>query len=250
MSADALAKLTLPDGSSKTDRPSPSSSDLAARRDGGCTDIKIGARVSIASAKRNTSVVTYAANGHSQTYIVPNIDFQPVQLAATSRSFTVNEVVTAPGGRTNYHIITMPGKNTAGDPNMEIEATYNLNASSKVLLVNRPSDEPEKNLTGFRNLTLSPDNKTLYFSTDAWATSGAVHALNIATKKVSFVAPGNLVCVVLAGQFQGDLVIGQHRYFVQGGSYNGIWLYNPSGKELGLVSLEEDVPKDCATLGN
>lgn len=165
-------------------------------------------------------------------------------------AFTVDQVITGPGGSVNYYIKTLPGRNSAGDPNMEIEATYDQNSSSTVLLFNRPSDDPKQNLSGFSHLILSPDNKTLYFQTDAWATSNAVHSLNIATKKVSFVAPGEIACVVLAGQFQGDLVLEQHRYFVQGGSYDNLWLFDPSGKELGLVSENTNVPKECATLGN
>lgn len=250
VSSDALAKLTLPDGSSRAARPNSSPTDLALKKDGGCIDITIGMRVSVKSARQNTSSVTYVMAGKSaQTYIVPNIDFQPVQHAAPG-GFSINQVITGPGGNTNYYIKTLPGRNSADDPNMEIEATYNLNTSSTVLLFNRSSNDPKQNLSGFKHLILSPDNKTLYFQTEAWATSNAIHSLKISTKEVSFVAPGEIACVVLAGQFQGDLVVEQHRYFVQGGSYDNLWLYDPSGKELGLVAEDTDASKVCPTLGN
>jgi hypothetical protein len=112
------------------------------------------------------------------------------------------------------------------------------------------SNDPKGTLVGFKNLFLSPDSKTLYFQTDAWATSDAVHAIEIATKRQRFVAPGEIACVVLAGQYQGDLVIQQHRYFVQGGSYDNLWLYDPSGKEIGLVSQDTDSKAVCPTPGN
>jgi len=249
VSPDALAKLTLPDGSSKTARPNPSPSDLALKRDGGCIDIKIGARISVTSARRNTSIATYVVNGRSQTYIVPNIDFQQVQVAASGTP-TVDQYVTAPGGNTTYYIMTLPTRNSDGDPNMQIEAKYNNNSSSTVLLFNRSSPDPEKNLTNFSKLVLSPDSRTLYFQTEAWATSNAIHSINIATKQVLFVAPGEITCVVLGGEYQGDLVVEQHRYYAQGGSYDSLWLFSPSGKEIGPVSQDTAVPKDCSTLGH
>ena len=45
VSSDALAKLTLPDGSSRTAQSNPSPFDLALKQSGGCTDITIGMRV-------------------------------------------------------------------------------------------------------------------------------------------------------------------------------------------------------------
>jgi len=144
----------------------------------------------------------------------------------------------------------LPGQDSEGDSNMEIQATYDENSSYVVLLKNQPSNDPSQNLSGFSNLFLSPDNKTLYFQTEAWATSNAIHSIDIATKKVSYVAPGEIACVVLTGEFQGDLIVQQHRYFVQGGSYDNLWLFDPTGKELGIVSEDTDASKVCPTLPN
>ena len=245
VSPEALAKLTLPDGSSKAARQNPSPTDIATKRDGQCIDIKLGTHVTVSASRANTSIVTTGG----RTYVVPNIDFQSPQ-APPSTSFEVNEVVTAPGGRTNYYIKTLPDRNKSGDPKMVIEATYDLNTTSNILLTSKPANDPKQNMDGFKHLFLSPDGKTLYFQTDAWATSNAVHAITIANKQVSFVAPGEIACVVLAGQYQGDLVIEQHRYFVQGGSYDNLWLFDPSGKEVGLVAEDTDAKKVCPTLRN
>lgn len=247
VSPDALAKLTLPDGSSRTARPNPSAADIATKLSGHCIDIRIGMHVTATVSHANTSVVL--ADGKTQPFIVPNIDFQPANTPASAR-FEVNEVVTAPGGRTNYYIKTLPDRNKSGDPTMVIEATYNQNSSSNTLLTSKPASDPKQNLDGFSHLFLSPDGRTLYFQTEAWATSNAVHAITIATKQVSFVAAGEIACVVLAGQYQGDLVIEQHRYFVQGGSYDSLWLFDPSGKELGLVAQDTNPKRVCPTLGN
>lgn len=174
----------------------------------------------------------------------------PVLAHAEATSNTPVEFVTAPGGNVVYYIMSLPGKDAEGNQNMEIEVSVNENRSFDVLLTSTPSNDPAQNLTGFSHLFLSPDSKTLYFQAEAWATSNAIHAINLATKKVSYVAAGTLHCVVLSGQYQSDLVVAQHRYFVQGGSHDDLWLYDPAGKEIGLASQGTDASQVCPSLGN
>jgi hypothetical protein len=97
------------------------------------------------------------------------------------------------------------------------------------------SNEPEKNLRGFSNLALSPDGRTLYFLAFAWATSSAIHAMNLSTGAVSFVSPGNEILLIRNGEYRGDLVVQKHKYLVGGGSYDQYWVVTPNGKELGLA---------------
>ena len=72
-SKEALARLTLPNGDSRTHGPGARASDLQAAAAGGCIDIPRGARVAVQQGFRNTSVVTYSG----ETLVVPNIDFAP-----------------------------------------------------------------------------------------------------------------------------------------------------------------------------
>jgi hypothetical protein len=158
---------------------------------------------------------------------------------SSSRGRSV-EYVAAPGGRTTYYILA----DAQGNSN-RIEAGLNGNRSFQVLLTAKPSTEPEHNLTDFSHLRLSPDGKTLYFEASAWVTSNAVHSLNIATGKVSYVTSGEIACLVLQGEHQGDLIVEQHRYFVQGGSFDALYLYEPTGKEVGIVSLGNNASRVC-----
>ena len=174
----------------------------------------------------------------------------PILVNAKSISNTPIASVVAPGGNIVYYIMPISGNDAMGHQNTEIEAGLNENTSFKILLTSHPSNDPKQNLDGFSNLFLSPDSKTLYFQATAWATSDAIHALNIATKKVSYVTYGEISCVVLGGQYQGDLVVEQHKYFVQGGSYNDLSLYNPSGHEIGLVSQTTNASQVCPLLRN
>ena len=174
----------------------------------------------------------------------------PILVHSQPYSKTPVEHVIAPGGKVVYYIMSLPGKDSMGNPNLALEAGMNGNSSFRILLTSTPSDDPKQNLAGFSHLSLSPDGKTLYFQTPAWATSNAIHSLDIATKKTSYVTNGEIACVVLAGEYQGDLVVEQHRYFIQGGSYNALYLYNPAGQRIGLVSQDTDASKVCPTLGN
>lgn len=169
---------------------------------------------------------------------------------AQTSSKTPLEHVVAPGGKVVFYIMSLPGKDSMGNPRSAIEAGINENSSFRILLASTPSNDLKANLTDFSHLSLSPNGKTLYFQTSAWATSAAIHSLDIATKKTSFVTSGEIACVVLGGEFQGDLVVEQHRYFIQGGSYNALYLYNPTGKLIGPVSQGTDASRACPSLGD
>jgi hypothetical protein len=163
---------------------------------------------------------------------------------------SVVSYVTAPGGAKAYYILSLHGQDTMGNKKMEIAVGENENRIFTSLLTNQPSNSPQNNLTDFSNIELSPDGNIIYFQTSAWATSDAIHSINLKTKKVTYITNGDLDCIILGGEYQGDLVVQQHRYFVQGGGYDFLWLFNPNGKELGLVSDNTDKSKVCPLLGN
>jgi hypothetical protein len=77
VSADALARLTLPGGDSRTHAAAPEPQTLSVAASGGCIDIKPGITVTVQKAFKNTSVVTYRGAGvqTDQTFVIPNIDF-------------------------------------------------------------------------------------------------------------------------------------------------------------------------------
>jgi hypothetical protein len=57
-----------------------------------------------------------------------------------------------------------------------------------------------------------------------------------------------LVPPTLEGRWQGDIVVDQHRYYPQGGSHDDLWLYEPSGRQVGLVREGEDAAGLCTAL--
>ncbi|KJV49647.1 hypothetical protein VH86_03950 [Pantoea sp. BL1] len=165
------------------------------------------------------------------------------------------EHVTAPGGKNVYYIMAEESKKGTEDYEGGTQITLKNFATGKneVLLNAKPSSEPKETLYGFSNLKLSQDAKTLYFETAAWATSSAIHSLDIATHKTNYITNGGLVCVVAGGEYQGNLIVQQHRYFLQGGSYDYLYLFDTKGKELGLLAgdnmTREQVLGLCQSLG-
>ena len=74
--ADALARLTLPDGSDRAALPGHPEARAIAQA-GGCIDIQPGTVVALQTARHNTSVVLFdAGDGRgARSFIVPNVDF-------------------------------------------------------------------------------------------------------------------------------------------------------------------------------
>ena len=113
------------------------------------------------------------------------------------------------------------------------------------LVAARPADEPRANLTRISYPQFSPDGRTVYFLTDAWVTSGAVHAVEVATGRVRYVCPGNSLEVVPRGEHAGHLMVSQHRYFIGGsGSYDWYWLVTPEGRDVGPIGESTEMFKE------
>jgi hypothetical protein len=143
----------------------------------------------------------------------------------------------APDGRTGYFVRTIPDPEASKQ--WDGEATQILSikipdGQTRVLLNSAGAIKPEENLRGFANLLLSPNGRTLLFISAAWATSGAVHALDLTTGAVSYICPGNEILLVPNGEYRGYLVVEKHKYMVGGGSHDYYWLVTPEGKELGM----------------
>ncbi len=93
------------------------------------------------------------------------------------------------------------------------------------------------------SLWFSPDSERLYFISDAWVTSGALHVVDVRSGQERFVVGANSVEVVMSGKYVGDLIVSQHRYFLGNGSFNWYWLMDPEGREIGPIGENDDQVK-------
>lgn len=112
--------------------------------------------------------------------------------------------------------------------------TVGTDGKNAALLVRSAANpKPEALLAGLSAPQFSPDGKIVYFLSAAWATSGAVHRVDVATRKTAYVCPGNELEVIRTGEYRGHLIVQQHKYFIGGGSYDWYWLLRPDGREVG-----------------
>lgn len=113
--------------------------------------------------------------------------------------------------------------------------------ASRMVVRSQTNDKPENNLTQLHNLKFSPDGRSLYFMTAAWATSGAVHQLDIATLQQHYVTDGNSLDIIPHGKYAGYLVVTKHIYLRGGGSVENYCLLKPNGRQ---VKCAGDSEKD------
>jgi dipeptidyl aminopeptidase/acylaminoacyl peptidase len=162
----------------------------------------------------------------------------PVRLTTSGRD---RDPALSPDGR---RVAFVRGGGTARPDATELWIVDARGGGERRLLVERASDEPRENLAGFAAPRFAPDGREVYFLATAWATSSAVHAVELATGRERYVCPGNSLEVVPRGEYAGHLVVQQHRYFVGGGSYDWYWLVTPKGEDVGPIGESTELFRD------
>jgi len=109
------------------------------------------------------------------------------------------------------------------------------------LVTGSAADSVERTLAVMHSPEFSPDAQRIYFLSRAWVTSDAVHAVDVATGREWYVAPGNTLAIIPRGRLAGCLLVEQHRYRPdEGGSYDWTWLLNSAGQEITLAATDSD----------
>ncbi len=65
------------------------------------------------------------------------------------------------------------------------------------------ADPPERILASFQDLLFAPDGATLFFTTSAWVTSRAAHAVQIDSRNESYLFDGRVVAPIARGPHAG-----------------------------------------------
>jgi dipeptidyl aminopeptidase/acylaminoacyl peptidase len=108
----------------------------------------------------------------------------------------------------------------------------------------KTADKTENILALLTAPQFSSDGKSVFFETTAWATSDAIHVVDVSTKKEHFVCDGSALEVIREGEYRDHLLVTKHKYFVGGGSYDWVWLVKADGKEVGPVGEDASNFKD------
>ena len=104
-------------------------------------------------------------------------------------------------------------------------------AQRRLLRAHR-TENNETNLRGLNHPNFSPDGRTIYVQSLAWVTSDALFRVDRATGAHHFVAAANSLLVMRDGPYVGDLLISEHAYHPEGGSYEQLLLLKPTGAQV------------------
>ncbi|GAB6140505.1 hypothetical protein JCM14076_12340 [Methylosoma difficile] len=125
----------------------------------------------------------------------------------------------------------------------------NLETQKADLLVRGKEDaQIEKTLAGFESPRFSPDNRSIYFISAAWATSGSIQKIELDTKKIQFLTDGvTLEVISNKGEYNGFLLVDKAliKLDKDGDSLGRdlyLWLISPNGnplKEIGQGESKE-----------
>jgi hypothetical protein len=95
----------------------------------------------------------------------------------------------------------------------------------------------------------SLDGALVYVTAQAWATSGAVHQVSLATGQERFVVDGECAMVIRTGRLRGYLLVSRHMYYPapRDGSYDVTFVVRPDGRRSFVVPGDKDDDVDHVT---
>jgi Tol biopolymer transport system component len=134
-------------------------------------------------------------------------------------------------------VIHQEGSRSADLPVRDLWVINVDNHKATRLVAGKPGGEeiPEQTLADIDQPTFSPDSKTIYFMTAAWATSAAIHAVPATGGKQRFITNGNSLTIIQRGEYKGALLVEQHRYKDRDGSWDPQVLISPAGKTIKIL---------------
>ncbi|MCP3734659.1 hypothetical protein M9979_07215 [Sphingomonas sp. RP10(2022)] len=143
----------------------------------------------------------------------------------------------SPDGRLTAWI--KPVKGAAGASGQAASVLWLTDAktgASRQLFRGRSSADPKQDRSSLANPDFSLDGGYVYVEADAYATSPAVHQVNVRTGVARYVTDGGLYGVLRDGPWRGYLVVQQHRYRKNGnGSYDPYIIVRPDGRQIAIV---------------
>jgi dipeptidyl aminopeptidase/acylaminoacyl peptidase len=115
--------------------------------------------------------------------------------------------------------------------------------ASRLLLSGRTAEDPRRDTARLARPRFSPDGRAVYVEAATWATSAAIHRVEVASGAERYVTDGSLLGVVTSGPHRGALVTQPHRYRRGGGSYDPFLLVRPDGRPILRVPGGEADPE-------
>lgn len=111
------------------------------------------------------------------------------------------------------------------------------NGTSRRLAAPHSGSDPTQEFMSVGGPIFSLDGGFVYVSAAAWATSEAVHQVNVATGSERYVIDGWILSVIRTGPYRGYLLVQRHRYLPPPsyGSNNPVFVVRPDAKQVFMV---------------
>jgi hypothetical protein len=142
--------------------------------------------------------------------------------------------LTSPDGKWIVYVKPVPGQTIewgAGEEQPTELWQVDANGHHPTLLVRAHSSEDMSQVIAkFDNLRFSPDGRLVYFSTPAWATSGALHVVDTTNSREHFICAGGLE------GFQGNNLVTIETVYSGNGHEYQKFLLTPEGKKIRTLS--------------
>jgi hypothetical protein len=194
-------------------------------------------------------IVTLAlASGTSATAAAPSVTVSAgnvvyVDAAGARHALTsgggYKEPALAPDGHTVafIHVDGPATPSAAQDAPTSLWIADGLKGGARKLIGHHDSADIKQVFVSYGGPVFSLDGGFVYVTAQAWATSGAVHQVSLATGQEHFVIDGGCEAVIRTGPWRGYLLVQRHMYYPapKYGSYDPTYVVRPDAKQSFIV---------------
>jgi len=112
-----------------------------------------------------------------------------------------------------------------------------LRGGAHQLIGHHDSGDMKQVFLSYGGPVFSLDGGFVYVTAQAWATSGAVHQVSLATGQERFIIDGGCDSVIRTGPWRGYLLVTRHMYYPapKEGSYDPTYVVRPDAKQSFIV---------------
>jgi hypothetical protein len=154
----------------------------------------------------------------------------------TSAGF--KEPALAPDGHT-VAFIHVDGPPQAADENAptSLWVADGLTGKARQLIGHHDASDMKQVFMSYGGPVFSLDGGFVYVTAQAWATSGAVHQVSLATGQERFIIDGGVDKLIRTGPWRGYLLVTRHMYYPapKEGSYDPTYVVRPDAKQSFIV---------------
>jgi hypothetical protein len=157
--------------------------------------------------------------------------------SAVRKRGLLQQRIASPGGKFFVYVMDTPEVEVdtggGGVPATELWIRENSSGKETKLIRGRYNRDPKKTIAGIHDPCFSPDEKEVFFTSAAYATSDTVQRVNISTKDVKYVSDGSLLSIVPSGKYKGLCLVYRSliKFEAQGetlGRDSYLWLVSPT----------------------